>query len=125
MFLGTNILGFLVRGFFTNPEIDKLTTEGHEFIKKEAIKAQGAEKFTNIVAWIVIVAYLSFLASYNWGILIAALMIMAGSFSDLLWEIKHGKKVDPKALPKDIIYYGTTLLTWVALPVIWYSLYRF
>src|SRR3989344_5660895 len=108
MFVGTNILGFLVRGFFTNPEIDKLTTEGHEFIKKEAIKAQGAERFTNIVAWIVMVAYLSFLGSYNWGVLIASIMIMAGRLPDLLWEIKHGKKLDPKVLPKDIQYYATT-----------------
>ena len=32
MLLSVNLLGFFVRGFFTNPELEKLKLEGHEFI---------------------------------------------------------------------------------------------
>lgn len=44
MFLSVNLLGFFVRGFFTNPELEKLKSEGHKFIKQEIEKSQRADK---------------------------------------------------------------------------------
>jgi len=49
---------------------------------------------------------------------------MAGRLPDLLWEIEHGKKTDPKLMKKNALYYISVFLPWVAFPVLYYSLYK-
>ena len=123
MYLSVNLLGFLVRGLFSNPELDKLKSESHEFIKHEIEKSERADKWINIIALILIIAYL-YLLLYFWniGVMIVAIMFMIRRFPDLLWEIKHGKKSD-KTAPKNAWFYIGAILTFGALPVLYYSLY--
>lgn len=124
MYLSVNLLGFLVRGLFSNPELDRLKQEGHEFTKKEIEKSEHADKWINIIALISIVAYFYLLFHFwNIGVVLVAIMLMAGRLSDLLWEIKHGKKIDTKLTPKNALYYIDIFLLWGALPVLYYSLY--
>jgi len=124
MYLSVNLLGLLVRGFFSNPELERLKREGHEFIKNEIEKSQRADKWLNIIALILIIAYLYALFHFwNIGVMISAIIIMAGRLPDLLWEIRHGKRTDPKLMKKDALFYITSFLPWVALPVLYYSLY--
>lgn len=66
MLLSVNLLGFLVRGLFTNPELEKLKSEGHEFIKQEIEKSQRAGKWINVIAFLLIVGYLY--ATFHFGI---------------------------------------------------------
>ena len=49
MYLSVNLLGLLVRGLFSNPELDKLKQEGHEFIKNEIEKSQRADKWRDLM----------------------------------------------------------------------------
>ncbi len=126
MLLSTNLLGLFVRGLFSNPELDKLKQEGHEFIKHEIEKSQRADKWINIIALILIFAYFYALFHFwNIGVVAAAGIIMVGRLPDLIWEIKHGKKTDPKLMEKNAMYYISAFLPWVALPVLYFSLYRF
>lgn len=127
MYLSVNLLGFLVRGLFSNPELDKLKQEGHEFIKHEIAKSERADKWINIIALILIIGYFySLLHFWNMGVLLAAIIIIAGRLPDLVWEIKHGKKMtyaNAISLPQNALYFITAFLPWVALPVLYYSLY--
>ena len=47
MWLSINLLGLLVRGFFTNSEIEKLKSEGGEFVKQEIKKSENVDKWIN------------------------------------------------------------------------------
>lgn len=124
MYISVNLLGFLVRGLFTNPELERLKHEGQEFIKHEVEKSQRADKWINIIALVAIIAYFyALLHFWNIGVVVVAIMLMSSRLSDLLWEIKHGKKTDTKSMPKNASYYITTLLTWGALPALYYYLY--
>ena len=57
MYLSVNLLGFLVRGLFSNPQLDNLKQTGSDFIKQEIKKSQRADKLINLLALILIVAY--------------------------------------------------------------------
>lgn len=124
MILSVNLLGFLVRGLFTNPELDRLKQEGHDFIKKEIERSQKADKWINLLALILFVGYFYGLwRIWNFGVVVAVVIIMSGRLPDLIWEIKHGRKTDPKLMKKDLLYYVSSFLPWLALPVLYYSLY--
>lgn len=118
------MLGLFVRGLFTNPELEKLKKEGHDFIKQEIEKDEKANKWVNLTALILIAVFFYLLFRiWNIGVLGSAIIIMIGRLPDLIWEIKHGKKVDSKLMKKDALYYITSFLPWLALPVLYYSLY--
>lgn len=124
MLISTNLLGLFVRGLFSNPELDKLKQEGHEFIKREVEKSQRAEKWVNITALVLIIVYYYLLFHFwNIGVVAAAIILMIGRLPDLLWEIKHGKKTDPTLMKKNTMYYISSFLPWLALPVLYFSLY--
>lgn len=127
LFLSINLLGFLVRGLFTNPQLDRLKQEGHEFVKHQIEKSERAEKWINIIALILLIVYF-YLLFYFWniGVVLAAVIIMVGRLPDLIWEIKHGEKLtfaNTKLLQKSAWYYISAFLPWIALPILYYALY--
>ena len=129
MWLSVNLLGLLVRGFFTNPDLEKLKSEGHEFIKQEIEKSQRADKWLNLVAFLLIVSYLyATFHFWNIGVTAVAFILMMVRLPDLLWEIKTGKKITAsiaRSMPKNALYLITTFFTWAALPALYYFLYHF
>ncbi|MDP3057298.1 MAG: hypothetical protein Q8N37_02120 [bacterium] len=131
MYLSINLLGLLARGFFTNPEIDKLKTETkHDFIKEEIKKSERADKLLNVIAFLAIIGYLyATFHFWNIGVTAVALVLMLVRLPALLWEIKTGQHLNRVAsalsMPKNALYYITTFLTFAALPALYYSLYRF
>jgi len=123
MYFSVNLLGFLVRGLFSNPEIDKLEKEGTDFVKKQIKKNKKVDNLININAIILIVIYFYLLFHFwNIGIVIVSLMFMISRFPDLLWEIKNGRKID-KSTPKNIWFYISPILNIVAFLILYYSLY--
>jgi hypothetical protein len=126
MYLSVNLLGFLVRGLFTNPELDKLKQDKntHEFIKKEIEKSQHADIWINIIALVLNIAFFYLLFRiWNIGVAAVAVIIMAGRLPDLIWDIKHGRRTDPNLMKKNFLYYASAFLPWLGLPVLYYSLY--
>ena len=119
MFLTTNLLGL-----FTDSEIDKLGREGPDFLKEEVKKGKRADMVLNVIALVSIVGFFYLLFHFlNMYALLAALMLLAGRLPDLIWEIKHGKKIDVSTMTKNATFYLTSLLDWVSFPVFWYAVY--
>jgi hypothetical protein len=129
LYLSINLLGFFVRGLFPDPELDRLKLEAHDFIKHEIEKAQSANTKINIIALTLLVIYFYLLFHFwNIGVVIVAILMMASRFPDLLWEIKHGKKLthtDAKALPHNVLFYITSFSFLVDFPLLYYFLYYF
>ena len=124
MYLSTNLLGLFVRGLFTDPEIDRLGQEGSDFVKQEVRKNKRADIWMNITALALIVGFFYLLFHFlNIYALLAAVMLMAGRLPDLIWEIKHGKKINTSTMPKNLTYWLTSLLDWASLPMLWYGVY--
>lgn len=124
MILSVNLLGFLVRGLFVDPEINNLKETSNKFIKSEIKKSQQADKTINIIALMLIFVYF-YLLFYFWniGIVFAGVIIMIGRLPDLIWEIKHGRKARPELMNKNVLYYISAFLPWLALPILYFSLY--
>lgn len=124
MYLSVNFLGFLMRGLFSNPELDRLEKEENDFIKNEIKKDKHINKIINIIAIILLVIYLFLLFKLgNIGVLLAGFVIMIGRSPDLLWEIKNGKKFNSNLVKKDLWFYISAFLPWLAIPILYFSLY--
>lgn len=133
MYLSINLLGLFVRGFFTNPELEKLKKDGSDFVKQQVAESEGSDKWLNIIAFLLIVGYL-YATFYFWniGVTVIALVLMLVRLPDLIWEIKHGKKITvnvAKQMRKNALYFittfFTTFFTFAALPALYYFLYHF
>ena len=126
MILSVNLLGLFVRGLFPQQELNRIKKEAPEFITiassdKEYIYQQ---KRTTIIALALNIIFLYLLFRiWNIGIVFAVIIIMLGRLPDLLWDIKHGKKTDPKLMKKNALYYVSAFLPWLAIPIIYFSLY--
>lgn len=127
--VSVTLLGFFVRGLFKNPELEQLKKEGSEFIRKEIIKNQKADKWMNLTALILLILYFYLLARYfNLTVIFAVLLLMASRMQDLLWEIKHGRKLsntERNQIPKNTIYHITNILTPVSIALLFYFIYQF
>lgn len=127
MYLSVNLLGFFVRGLFSDPKLDELKkNQKFEFLKKEVDNFQRANSWTNIISFLLLVVYLYLLFHFwNIGVVAAAVIIMVGRLPDLVWEIENGKKINPELMKKNALYFISAFLPWVAFPVLYYSLYHF
>lgn len=122
MLVCTNLIGFLVRGFFTTLEMETIIA-GDEFLAGEHRRDQRG---LNIIASALIIVFVVALY-YFWNVALvaAALMLMGARIPDLIWEIKRGRKLDGfeiKLQPR--AYQLTNVVSWASIPVIWYALYR-
>lgn len=126
LYVSINLLGLFVRGLFPQQELNRIKKEAPVFIAaagsdKEYVRQQ---KRTTIIAFVLnIVFFYLLFRIWNLGVVMAALIIMVGRLPDLLWDIEHGKKTDPKLMTKNAIYYISAFLPWLALPVVYFSLY--
>lgn len=126
MYLSVNFLGMVVRGFFKDEKIKELKDDSQtsDFIKKEATKVNRADTLVTIIAIIVLGIFLYLLYKYmNIWAVITVLLFMFSRIPDLLWEIKRGEKITKQNMPKGAIYSVTSIFTYLALPVLWYSIY--
>ena len=131
MLLSINLLGLLVRGLFTNPALDNLKAETkYAFIKEEIKKSERSDKWLNVIAFLGIIGYL-YVTFHFWniGVTAVALVLMLVRLPDLIWEIKtgqeHNRVVSALSMPKNVLYYITTFLTFTAIPALYYFLYHF
>ena len=130
MWLTANLLGLFVRGLFSNPELDQLEQEASEkqdpasrFITSEITADRRANKLINIIALALLVGFFYLLFHFlNMTAVIAAIMLTTGRLPDLLWEIKHGRKLNVRELPKNWVYWTTSFLDWASVPVFLYAL---
>lgn len=128
LFVTTNLTGMVVRGFFVQD------TDFEDFIKKGKPRlytktgismGDSADKRITIVSSIITILFLYLLYRFlNIWAVVAALLLIISRVSDLLWEIRTGKKVATKERPRGGIYSITDIIVWAALPMLWWSLHN-
>jgi hypothetical protein len=120
-----NLLGFLVRGLVSDPNLDELKNNNNEFIQNEIATNEKINMRMNIIGFIVTVVFFFILFHFwNIGVVFASIIIMAGRLPDLLNEIKQGKKINQINVKKTALYYISAFLPWLALPLLYYSLFH-
>jgi len=118
MFVGTNLLGIVVRGF--RPTFRK-DSDGN--LASIVDTSSTGSIIMTILFSIISVAYFYALYHYwNIGIMTAGLLLMFTRLPDLLFEMKTGEKVNSTNMSKKPIDVLLNILSWLALPLIWYSL---
>lgn len=127
MFITTNLTGMVVRGFFRDVKLEELKKDEktHPFIKQEIAKYDRVGMGITIFFSIISLLFLYLLYRYlNIWAVVAVLLLIFSRIPDLLWEIRNGKKVRVNDRPKGGIYLITDMTIWIALPVLWWSLYN-
>lgn len=127
MLVGSNLIGFIVRGLlWSPPPIDSPSDSPvHEVLSGASKRMSVGNAVITFISIILAGAYL-FALFYFWNVLLTAagILLMASRLPDLLWEIRTGEKVGRQSRPKGIIYIFATIILWVSLPLIWYALCR-
>lgn len=124
MLVGTNLIGFIVRGFFwTPPPVDSPTEGVHELFARESKRMSIANGTITFFSIVLTAAYL-FTLFYFWNVLLALAggLVMASRIPDLIWEIRTGSKVTRRSGPKGLLYIFATIIQWGSFPLIWYAL---
>jgi len=125
MLVTTNLVGFVVRGFFppslpVGDSSDAVTV----MLKQEASRYYLANFVMTMLAVGLTCSFLFALCHFwNVGLAIAAGMLMLSRLPDLFWEIRNGRPQSIQELPKTGIHLVATALIWLVIPVIWFSLY--
>lgn len=118
MFVGTNFLGIVVRGL--RPTFKK-DSDGN--LASVVNTSSTGSIIMTILFSIISIAYFYVLYHYwNIGIMTAGLILMFTRLPDLLFEMKNGEKINSANMPKKSIDVMLTILSWLTLPLIWYSL---
>lgn len=121
MFVGTNLIGLVVRDIYLHSQ------NGHEesFVLPESISSKPNIIMT-IIFSLICILYLSALYYFwNLGILLSGIILMLTRLPDLLFELRTGEKIKSTNMPKRPIDILCTILSWLTLPLIWYSLCYF
>jgi len=118
--IGTNLIGFIVRQILKpglTDDLKQLKVEVRHDLK-------AIDVVISIVFMIISIAYLIALYYYfNIGILISGAILMFSRLPDLLFEIKMGQKINFKNMPKTPFDNFINILSWLVLPLLWYSFY--
>ncbi|MEX0668502.1 MAG: hypothetical protein WD061_02075 [Candidatus Saccharimonadales bacterium] len=126
MYLATNLVGMVVRGFFRDVRLEEMKQDKntHEFIKKEIAKDNKADNATTVVFIAVSVGVFYLLYQYtNLWVLSGVVLLMLNRIPDLIWEIKTGKKVTRSNRPTGGIYTLTDVTILLTFPILWWGLF--
>lgn len=124
MFVGTNLLGLVVRGFFWAPPPSEGPTDRVRDLLAQESKRLGAANITMTLFWAAVtLAYVGALYHFwNIALAVTAVLAMLSRLPDLLWEIRNGKKITRGSSPRGAVYYAATAIMWLCLPLAWFAL---
>lgn len=125
MIISTTLLGFIVRGFFVNPELIRIHDDSGYAIKNELNKIMRADNYLTLLFIALTVAYL-YLLFHFWNIwmVMAAILFMISRFQDLLREIKTGEKTSKSTIPKGFLSKIISILAWIPMIILWFVFYK-
>lgn len=124
MLVGTNLLGFVVRGLlWAPPPSDGPTDPVRDLLAHESKRLVAANITMTIFSAVATLAYIGALY-YFWNIALAvtAALAMISRLPDLLWEIRNGKKITRGNGPQGAVYFVATATMWLCLPLAWFAL---
>jgi hypothetical protein len=119
LFVGTNLLGLIVRGFIPTYKKD---SDG-SLISVVPINTVPSITMSITFSIIGILYFYALYHFWNIGILIAGLILMFTRLPDLLFEMKTGEKINLRNMAKGPLDIFFTVLSWLTLPLLWYSFY--
>jgi hypothetical protein len=123
MFIGTNIIGFIVRGLVEMPAITKLEGDMPTVVRGEATAYKRFNRTLTALFVIIGVAYICVLYwLWNIGVAAAALILMVTRIPDLLREIRTGQKTTLLSIPHGPFDFLLNILDWAMLPLLWFAL---
>ncbi len=127
MFIGTNLVGFIVRGLWGQGIPAEPPDDGravNDFIAGERKRMKAANLVMTALALCACAAYYWALFHYLGGMLaiIAGAMLMVSRLPDLVVEIRTGKRTTRKSMSWSPVHHFMTALMWLALPVMWFAL---
>lgn len=118
MFIGTNLIGTTVRGLIPGYWNDE---DGNKFMREDI--SSGKSIFTTLIFFCLGLLYFYLLYRYfNIWLVVAAAILALCTLPDILFELKTGEKVNVKNMTKRPIDILCSILSWLVLPLIWYSL---
>lgn len=121
---GTNLIGFIVRGFSSRaPEVDAPTERMAGYIQSEMMSANRAKTAITIAAVLFAIGYLFALYSiWNAGMAAAGLVFMLTRLPDLLCEIRYGRRAMLESPPRGLLYALPIVVDFALFGLVWWSL---
>lgn len=124
LLVGQTLVGAVARGFFwSSPPVEAPTVRVQKILTRESRRLNVANIAMTLLFLVLTIAF--FYALYHfWNIGLAgsAGLLLVSRLPDLLWKIRTGNKVSKESMPKGAVYILANLLTFLSLPLIWYSL---
>ncbi|MFC1656407.1 hypothetical protein ACFL14_00355 [Patescibacteria group bacterium] len=125
MILGTNFIGFIIRGLFREGVGIEVNKETHPIIKNEIRKNYITNDILTFIWLLFSLGFMYLLYIYlNIWVVISLILLMISRIPDLLLEINEGKSINQmKNVPKSGTYMFASIIGWIALPIIWWAVY--
>jgi len=123
-FVGTNLIGFVVRGIFWQPpHVETPDERTAELFRHETRRAGIGNLAITLLTILAAAAYLFALFHFwNVWLAVAAAILMISRLPDLSREVRTGQRYTRRHGPKGSLYTAAGFVTWATLPLIWYSL---
>ena len=118
IFLGTNLMGTVVRGLIPGYWKDKNGT----LFMREDISSWKSILTTLFFFFLGLIYFYLLYHYFNIWLVIAASTLTITTLPDILFELKTGEKVNMKTMPKRSIDIFFSIISWLILPLIWYAL---
>jgi hypothetical protein len=123
MFIGTNIIGFIVRGLVEMLAIKKLEDDTPTVVRGEATAYNRFNRTLTVLFIVIGAAYICVLYwVWNIGVAAAALILMITRIPDLLREIRTRQKITLLSMPRTPFDFVLTIIDWAMLPLLWFAL---
>lgn len=122
LFFSTNIVGFIVNGFY-DPILDvKNEMSAERLIERSKMDETGLKTLAYI--FLILGSIYIFLVYYyfNIGLAFCAFTFMLIRIPDVRFEIRTNTKINKKNMPKNGLNTLTTFINWLLLPAIYLSL---
>lgn len=118
LLVSTNLLGMIVRGIRQTPTKEN---EG-DFTSTKNLSSNSNITMTIVISLISILYFYVLYHYWNVGILAAGIILMFTRLPDLLFEMRTGERINSRNIPKRPIDILCSVLSWLTIPLIWYSL---
>jgi len=123
MFVGTNLVGFFVRGLVQQKQLKETVKQVQEIAAHELRRNIRVNSVLNFLSGVVCIVYVYLLFRWwGWSVATAGLILMLVRLPDLFFELRTGQKRKAANMPKRPIDIFATILMWLTLPLVWWGI---
>jgi hypothetical protein len=123
MLVGTNLIGFFVRGLFQQRQMKRTVSQIHEIAAQELKRNMRVNLVLNVLSGAICISFPFTLYRWlGWQVAAAGLLLMMVRLPDLILEIRIGQKLTRETRPRGLIYTVSAMFMWLALPLVYWGL---